>query len=267
MLAWAVLWLALGGLVRWLRGKRSSRSGRQGAPSRAFPPDRSRGLALLLAAALILGMRSLLLAVKVVSDGPIYHLLFRSAVVESRAALSGGGPVRRERGDLFSGERRPVVYLAPGELGGTVGEGWAAPFLVLAAVAAFGCARTLGAGRSASLVATCWFASSTPFLLYSFEPNVDTIFVAGYMMAAYFFLRGLAVKAACAALCLGALAAGEALGTKAVGVVFIPPLLAAGGGGDPLRRAGASHQDRPDLWSSCSFHSSPGATGTSATRY
>ena len=34
------------------------------------------GLALVLAAALILGVRSLLLAVKVVSDGPIYHLYF-----------------------------------------------------------------------------------------------------------------------------------------------------------------------------------------------
>ena len=101
-----------------------------------------------------------------------------------------------------------------------------APFLVLAAVAAYGCARTLGASRSASLVATCWFASSTPLLLYSFEPNVDTIFVAGYMMAAYFFLRAFGEQAGTAELCLGALAAGEALGTKAVGVVFIPPLLA-----------------------------------------
>jgi hypothetical protein len=97
---------------------------------------------------------------------------------------------------------------------------------MLAAIAAYGCARSLGASRSASLIATCWFASATPLLLFSFEPNVDTIFVAGYMTAAYFFLRALRDHGGTAELCLGALAAGEALGTKAVGVVFIPPLLA-----------------------------------------
>ena len=100
-----------------------------------------------------------------------------------------------------------------------------APFLLLAGLAAYGCARWLGAGRSASLVATCWFVSSTPLLLFSFEPNVDTIFVAGYLMAAYFFLRASSGGGDTAAYCLGALAAGGAIGTKAVGVVFVPPLL------------------------------------------
>ena len=76
--------------------------------------------------------------------------------------------------------------------------------------------------RSASLVATCWFASSTPLLLYSFEPNVDTIFVAGYMTAAYFFLRASRTERE-RRVCLGALAAGQALGTKSVGVVSFRP--------------------------------------------
>jgi hypothetical protein len=63
-------------------------------------------------------------------------------------------------------------------------------------------------------------------LLFSFEPNVDTIFVAGYLLAAYFFLRFARAEGDISALVLGALAAGAALGTKAVAVVFIPPLLA-----------------------------------------
>ena len=46
------------------------------------------------------------------------------------------------------------------------------------------------------------------------------------MMAAYFFLLALRGEGGTAAFCLGGLAAGEALGTKAVGVVFVPPLVA-----------------------------------------
>jgi hypothetical protein len=84
----------------------------------------------------------------------------------------------------------------------------------------------LGASRPASVVATSWFVSSTPLLIYSFEPNVDTIFVAGYLLAAYFFLRFLRGDMGLGTLVSGSLAAGQALGTKAVGVVFIPPLLA-----------------------------------------
>ncbi len=82
-----------------------------------------------------------------------------------------------------------------------------------------------GAGRSASVIATTWFAASSPLLLFSFEPNVDTIFVAGYLTAAYFFLRAWRDTGTVADHLLGGLAAGLALGTKAVGVVFVPPLI------------------------------------------
>ena len=45
-------------------------------------------------------------------------------------------------------------------------------------------------------------------------------------MAAYFFLWRFALRRRdTAACCLGGLAAGAALGTKSVGVVFVPPLL------------------------------------------
>ena len=158
----------------------------------AFSWDSLAGLALLLSAALILGMRSLLLAVKVVSDGPIYHLYFAARWWKAGRLFLVAAPF---------GENAATYFPANGDLwftwllaswgGDRLAKVGQAPFLVLAALAAYGCAQAARGGRSASLVATCWFASSTPFLLYSFEPNVDTIFVAGYLMAAYFFLAGL----------------------------------------------------------------------------
>ena len=185
------------------------------------------GLALIISAALILGMPSLLLAVKAVSDGPIYHLYFAVRWWQAGRLFLVAAPFGENAATYFpaNGDLWFTWLLATwgGDRLARVGQ---SPFLVLAAVAAFGCARSLGASRSASLIATCWFASSTPLLLYSFEPNVDTIFVAGYMMAAYFFLRAFREQGGTAEICLGALAAGEALGTKAVAVVFVPPLLA-----------------------------------------
>ena len=100
------------------------------------------------------------------------------------------------------------------------------PFLVLAGIAAFRLARMLGASRNSALVAVSCFLTSTPFLIFSFEANVDTIFVAFYLTAVYYFLERFQQPASTPALVLGGLAAGIALGTKPVGVVFIPPLLA-----------------------------------------
>ncbi len=201
-------------------------------PATALSWDARVCLALWLTAALGLGMRSLLLAVKVVSDGPIYHLYFAARWWKAGRLFLVAAPF---------GENAATYFPANGDLwftwlmaswgGDRLAKVGQAPFLVLAALAAYGCARLVGAGRSASLVATCWFASSTPLLLYSFEPNVDTIFVAGYLLAAYFFLRFARGEGDTPALVLGALAAGGALGTKAVGVVFIPPLIALAIGG------------------------------------
>src|SRR5262249_34920701 len=152
---------------------------------------------------------SLLLAVKVVSDGPIYHLYFAVRWWKAGRLFLVAAPF---------GENAATYFPANGDLWFTWlltcwgGDRWArvgqAPFLVLAALASNACARSLGASRSASLVATCWFASSTPLLLYSFEPNVDTIFVAGYMIAVYFFLCASREFAGTAEICLAALAAG-----------------------------------------------------------
>jgi Dolichyl-phosphate-mannose-protein mannosyltransferase len=232
MLAWAGLIAGVGGVVRWLRTSSDQDRHKKDEPATAWSWDARVCLALWLTAALGLGMRSLLLAVKVVSDGPIYHLYFAARWWKAGRLILVAAPF---------GENAATYFPANGDLwftwlmaswgGDRLAKIGQAPFLILAALAAFGCARLVGAGRSASLVATCCFASSTPLLLFSFEPNVDTIFVAGYLLAAYFFLRFARGQGDISALVLGALAAGEALGTKAVGIVFIAPLIALAIGG------------------------------------
>ncbi|MCA1685058.1 MAG: glycosyltransferase family 39 protein, partial [Planctomycetia bacterium] len=73
-----------------------------------------------------------------------------------------------------------------------------------------------------------WFVSCSPMFVFAFEANVDSIFVAGYLLAVYFLARYALGDDDTAALALGSLAAGLAIGTKAPGVVFVPPLLALG---------------------------------------
>jgi len=226
MLASAMVVLAAGGVARWLRPASLDDTPREATPSR-LGIGALVCLALVLAASLYLGIHSLLLAVKVVSDGPIYHLYFAARWWKAGRLVLIAAPF---------GENAATYFPANGDLwftwlmaswgGDRLARIGQAPFLALAATAAYGCARYLGSGRSASVIATCWFVSSTPLLIYSFEPNVDTIFVAGYMLTTYFFLRGLRDDGDTAAICLGALAAGGALGTKPVGLVFVPPLLA-----------------------------------------
>jgi hypothetical protein len=226
MLAFGAIVLAAGAIARW----KSPR------PLDVMAPKTVRSglsfcallcLALVIAAAIQLGLRSLMLAVKVVSDGPIYHLYFAARWWKAGNLALIAAPF---------GESAATYFPANGDLwftwlmaswgGDRLARIGQAPFLVLAALAAYGCARATGSGSSASAIATCWFVSSTPLLIFSFEPNVDTIFVAGYMLATYFFLQGVRQERGTPAICLGALAAGGALATKPVGLVFVPPLLA-----------------------------------------
>ena len=226
MFVWGVIVGGIGGGVRFLGAEKVD----DHATEPAVGPlswDALLCLSLLLSTALVLGMKSLLLGVKVVSDGPIYHLYFAARWWKAGRLFFVASPF---------GENAATYFPANGDLwftwlmaswgGDQLAKVGQAPFLVLAAAAGYGCARRLGAGRSASVVATCWFASSSPLLIFSFEPNVDTIFVAGYLVSAYFFVAAAEGAGDTAACWLGALAAGAALGTKAVGVVFVPPLLA-----------------------------------------
>ncbi len=239
VLAWCGVVFALGAIVRWRKGP----VGRALSVREIGEPlswDALASVALLLPAALYNATRSVLLGVKVVSDGPIYHLYFAARWWKAGRLFLVAAPFGENAATYFpaNGDLWFTWLLASwgGDRFAKVGQ---APFLLLAALAAYGCARALGAGRSSSLIATCWFACSTPVLLFSFEPNVDTIFVAGYLMAAYFFLQSFRGENSIAPLFLGSLSAGLALGTKAVAIVFIPPLIALVIGGIFLQRTSA----------------------------
>ena len=181
-------------------------------------------LALVLVLAEMFVIPSLFSAVKVVSDGPIYHLYFAARWWKAGRLILVASPF---------GENAAPYFPANGDLwftwlmatwgSETLAKAGQAPFLLVAGASAYGCARLLAAGRSASMIATCWFVSATPLVLYSFEANVNTIFVAGYLLAAYFFLRYARADGGSTALVLGALAAGGALGTKAVSSCSCPP--------------------------------------------
>jgi hypothetical protein len=226
MLAWAAMFAVMGGLASRLARDEIS-SVPYAVVERSSSLDTVLCIALMLSAVLVRALPSLLLAVKVVSDGPIYHLYFAARWWKAGRLLLVAAPF---------GENAATYFPANGDLwftwliaswgGDRLARVGQAPFLLLAGAAAFGCARSIGAGRAASLFATCCFVLSTPLLLFSFEPNVDTIFVAGYLLACYFFLRAMRGERALPALLIGALAAGLALGTKPVGVAFLPPLLA-----------------------------------------
>ena len=225
LFAWSAAGLAVG-LV--LRGFDRSRTARAASPDAEFSWEGSAVVALgiFLWGALFLGMNSLITPVKVVSDGPIYHLYFAAKWWKAGRVFLIATPF---------GENAATYFPAVGDLWYTwLMVGWGgerlakvgqAPFLLVAGAAAYALARRLGAGRSSALIATTWFLSVSPFFLFSFEPNVDTMFVAGYLLAAYFFLRYALGDDGLPSLALGALAAGASLGCKAVGVVFIPPLL------------------------------------------
>ncbi|APW64012.1 ArnT family glycosyltransferase [Paludisphaera borealis] len=226
LLTWTVLGLAAGLACRRSRG-----------PSPAIEPDEEPtgwgwegvlAVAAAVWASLALGLSSLIFPVKVISDGPIYHLYFAARWWKAGRLFLVASPF---------GESAATYFPANGELWFTwLMTGWGgdrlarigqAPFLLLAALAAYGCARELGAGRKASIVASALFATCSPLILFTFEANVDTIFIAGYLTAAYFFLRFGLGRDGTTALALGGLAAGEAFGTKSIGVVFVPPLLVA----------------------------------------
>jgi len=227
LMVWMGLLCAAGLVARWLRpvppigpatGETTSEPGRW---------ETLLALTFLLWVSVELGMQSLLLPVKVVSDGPIYHLYFAVRWWKAGRLFLVATPF---------GENAATYFPANGDVwftwlmvawgGDRLARIGQVPFLLLAAIAVFRIGRMLGASRNSALLATCWFLTSTPLLIFSYEANVDTIFGAFYMIAVYFFLLDFQEAAGTAALVLGGLAAGIALGTKPVGVVFVPPLLA-----------------------------------------
>ncbi len=225
ILAWSLAILSAGLAGRLLLGEATDAPA---APVNDEPFGWSATIAigLILSVAFLFGVPSLFSAVKVVSDGPIYHLYFAARWWKAGGLILVAAPF---------GENAATYFPANGDLwftwlmtvwgGDALARVGQAPFLLVAGATAFATARLLGAGRTSSIVATCWFLSSTPLLLFSFEPNVDTIFIAGYLLAVYFFLRYAIANGGPDALAMGALAAGIALGTKPTAIVFVPPML------------------------------------------
>lgn len=180
-------------------------------------------------ACVAVGTPSLLRAVKVVSDGPIYHLYFAAKwwrtgrldwvptpFGESAAAYFPGG------GDLWFS---CLMTLWGGDRLAKVGQ---APFLLMAAGTAYALARRAGATRNGSAIAASLFATIGPLLMFNFEANVDTMFIAGYLASVYFLARSALGDDGLPACFLGGLAAGCSLGTKPTALAFVPPILLIG---------------------------------------
>ena len=227
LLAWSAAGLALGAALKWLDRAQEVVEPADGGP---WEWSATMALGLVLGAATILGAKSLMGPVKVVSDGPIYHLYFAARWWKAGRIFLVPTPF---------GESAAPYFPAVGDLGfawlmiGWGGERLAkvgqAPFYLLSGLAAGAIARRLGAGTAAAVVAAAWFLASTPLIAFAFEPNVDMVFVAGYLVAAYFFLRYALRDGGAEALALGALAAGGAWGSKPTASAFVPPLLAIAG--------------------------------------
>lgn len=226
LLAWVVLGAGIG---VWASRKRSAARVEPDDEARAGRWDRETVLAVgftLWTAGELFGV-AWTSPVRVVSDGPIYHLYFAAKWWKAGRLFliptpfgESAAPYFPADGDLW------FTWLFTcwgGERLAKVGQ---TPFLVLIAATIQATAKRLGANASASALAAAWAVSSTPLLLYAFEPNVDTVVVGLLSASAFFFLLGLDDRPRLAPFCLGAIAAGGAWGTKPTGVVFIPPLLA-----------------------------------------
>lgn len=187
-------------------------------------------LGFLITSCVMIGVPSYLLPTKIVSDGPIYHLFFAAKWWKAGRIFLVASPFGESAATYFPANGDVwfsiLMTLFGGDRFAKVGQ---APFLWMSGIAAYGIARRLGASGSSALIATCWAVSSFPLLLFSFESNVDTIFLAGYLASTYFFvlyaLDGHHVRE----LVLAGLCAGLAWGTKPTATAFIPPLLLVGG--------------------------------------
>jgi len=227
LLAWAVAGLLIGLGCR-LRARPIEPEASHEARESGWAWESVVALGLTFSGALFHGVQSLLGPVKVISDGPIYHLYFaarwwKEGGLNLIATPFGenAAPYFPAVGDLW------FTWLMVGWGGDQFAKVGQAPFWFVSALAAHGLARKLGASSSSALLAVTWFLTSTPLLLFAFEANVDMIFVAGYLLACFFFVGYLLGDTRRSTLALGALAAGGALGTKTIAIIFVPVLLAS----------------------------------------
>jgi hypothetical protein len=248
VLAWT--WVTLGtlalGLIGWLyrgpllvwsvaipllvslifRRRTEAVSEPVGSPQNDWGLGVALALGLTFWAFISLFVPSLILPVKVISDGPIYHLYFAARWWQAGRIFLVATPFGETAAPYFpaAGDMW-LTWLFVLEGGDRLARVGQVPFLVVAAMVVYALSRLADARPPASALATCWFATISPLLVFTVEPVVDTIFLAGYLLAFYFAARFARGEDGAASLTLAGLAAGGAIGTKAPGVVFIPPLL------------------------------------------
>lgn len=167
--------------------------------------------------------RGLALPVEPISDAPIYHLPL--AIQWLRSGRIDWVPTP-------FGEMAASYFPANGSLffcwlmipfrDVTLAKVGQFPFFLLGGMAVYGIGRRLGARpASATWSASIW--SCAPLVeTFAAVANVDLIFAAWYLAAVYFLLDGERPKFRAV---LGGLAAGAALGTKSVGLFYVPLLV------------------------------------------
>ena len=228
LLGWIVFGLAISLAGRFMRPAPVLPDAEH-SPSSRWDTSAHLALGLTLWPVLVIGVPSVMLPVKVVSDGPIYHLYFAARWWKSGFLELIPTPFGETAATYFpaNGELW-FLWLMTGLGGDQVAKVGQFPFLLLGSMACYGLARLLLASASSALIAACWFATCAPLIIFSFEANVDTIVTAGYLVSTYFLVRFSTGSGGLEALVLSGLAAGLALGSKPTSVVFLPPLLALG---------------------------------------
>ncbi len=166
---------------------------------------------------------SLIGPVKVVSDGPIYHLYFAARWWQEGKLFLIAAPFGESAATYFpAGGDLWFTWLFVGFGGDSLAKVGQAPFLLLACTAVYSISRRIGSSTSSALVAASWFAACTPLLIFSFEANVDTTFIAGYLLAVDFLMRFDLERGDSSTLALSMLALGCSLGVKPTALVFAP---------------------------------------------
>ncbi len=169
---------------------------------------------------------SLMFPVEVASDGPIYHLYFAAKWWKAERIFlvptpfgESAAPYFPAVGDLW---HTWLFVMWGGDRLARIGQ---IPFLFVAAGAIYGLCRKAQVTVSGSMIATCCFFNLSPLMFFTSQPNVDTLFIAGYLLACYFASHFLLGDHCVPSVVLCGLAAGAAWGCKAPGIVFIPTLL------------------------------------------
>jgi hypothetical protein len=235
------VWLGRGPLLLWaavalitavvlhLRDRRKVESFGQRATPVQFRLSAILALGLFAWSVILLGVPAVICSPAPVGDGPIYHLYFAIRWWKAGRLFLIATPFGDSAATYFpAGGDLWFSWLIIGLRSDHLARVGQFPFLLTAGLAVYAMCRMLSVGSSAALIASLWFMTSHLVLIFSFHANVDTIFVAGYLVAVFFGLRSAIEQRSSGSLFLAALAAGGAWGTKPTSTVFVVPLLALG---------------------------------------